>query len=342
MGDAAPMIPVPRRPGSGAEPRTPVSVIICVYTMRRWDDALAAVEAARAQLTGDDEMVVVVDHNAELLERLTPELDGLDGLRVVGNSGPRGLSGARNTGVDLARNAIVVFLDDDAVARPGLIRTMAHAMRDEPVVAVGGAPEPAWPGGRRPWWFPPEFDWVVGCAYVGLPTERAEVRNVIGAAMAFRRSVLAEVGPFSTAVGRVGTLPLGCEETELCIRVRQRMPASVIYHLPDATVLHRVTRDRTTWRYFVRRCYSEGVSKALVARLVGPQDALSSERRYVSRTLPRLVGRSLLAFSRGRFVAAGPAAAVVCGLAATAAGYLRGSLAKRPPAESARHDLVAS
>lgn len=310
-------------------PHAPVSVVICVYTMRRWEVALAAVASARAQLGPDDEIVLVVDHNEEMFASLSVEFGGGDGLRLIRNSGPQGLSGARNSGVEVARNGIVVFLDDDAIARPGLVAAMTGAMADEQVAAVGGAPQPGWPDGGRPWWFPPEFDWVVGCAYTGLPTERAEVRNVIGAAMAFRRSVLAEVGPFSTAVGRVGTLPLGCEETELCIRVRRQLPDAVIYHLPDASVLHLVTPDRTTWKYFVRRCYSEGVSKAMVSRLVGADRALASERRYISRTLPRAIGRSLRSLLQGRFPAAGEATAIVVGLGAAGLGYLRGAFTRR-------------
>ncbi|GAA4610364.1 GT2 family glycosyltransferase [Actinoplanes octamycinicus] len=312
----------------GTPLREPVSVLICAYTMRRWDDVLAAVDSVRPQLGGRDEVILVVDHNAELRAGLEARFAGTPWLRILSNTGKQGLSGARNTGVAAARHDIVIFLDDDATAEPGMVAAMVLAMEEERVVAVGGTPLPAWPAAVRPWWFPPEFDWVVGCAYVGLPTRRAEVRNVIGAVMAFRRGVLDRVGPFSTEVGRVGTLPLGCEETELCIRVRQQLPGAVIYHLPDARVRHRVTPDRTTWRYFLSRCYSEGVSKAMVSRLVGSGDALSTERRYVTRILPRAVGRSLLGVARGRLAAAGPGVAVLCGLAATGAGYLRGSLTR--------------
>ena len=44
--------------------------------------------------------------------------------------------------------------------------------------------------------------------------------------------------------------------------------------------------------YFLRRCYSEGISKAAVARRAGADAALSTERTYVFSTLSRgvLVG----------------------------------------------------
>ena len=48
--------------------------------------------------------------------------------------------------------------------------------------------------GRRPRFFPAEFDWVVGCTYRGMPEEASVVRNLIGANMSFRRSALEAIG----------------------------------------------------------------------------------------------------------------------------------------------------
>ena len=75
-----------------------VSVVICTYDVRRWSQLLAAVDSARAQTRVPDEVVVVVDHNEGLEARARAEL--ADAI-VVANRGPRGLSGARNTGVDV-------------------------------------------------------------------------------------------------------------------------------------------------------------------------------------------------------------------------------------------------
>ena len=82
---------------------------------------------------------------------------------------------------------------------------------------------PRWPE-RRPRWLPPEFDWVVGCSYRGLPETVSVVRNPIGASMSLRTSLALEAGGFDDAVGRVGTSPRGCEETELAIRLTASPP----------------------------------------------------------------------------------------------------------------------
>ena len=302
-----------REPGVGD---LDVSVVVCAYTEQRWDDLLAAVDSIRRQTHPAAEIIVVVDHNETLRRRAA---EAMAGVHVVANNGPRGLSGARNTGVALARGDVVAFLDDDACADAEWLAHFVRAYRDPAVLGVGGAAVPRWPG-TRPGWFPPEFDWVVGCTYTGLPTTVSPVRNPIGAGMSFRRSVFSRVGGFTHGIGRLGSRPLGCEETELGIRLRQAVPDAVVLYEPRAVVHHRVAENRVTWRYFWARCYAEGISKAVVARLVGQESALESERAYVRRVLPRAARREVA----GRRL--GGATAVFVGVMITTSGYVYGRL----------------
>jgi hypothetical protein len=130
----------------------------------------------------------------------------------------------------------------------------------------------------------------------------------------------------------VGSWPLGCEETELCIRARRLSPESRIVYEPSARVLHRVSRERLRWRYFGARCYSEGLSKAVVARHAGSRAGLASERTYVTRTLPRGVARGLAdATLRGDPAGLGRAGAIVAGLGITTLGYALGRLRRFTP-----------
>lgn len=308
----------------------PVSVAICAYTMRRWPTLTAAVASVLAQLRPGDECLLVIDHNDELRARAAAEYAGHPAVRVVGNAGTAGLSGARNTAVASCPGAAVVaFLDDDAVASERWLGTVLGALAEDNVLGVGTAALPAWPTGERPAWFPPEFDWVVGCSYRGMPTEPADVRNVIGAAMAFRREAFELAGTFSSDVGRVGAAPTGCEETELCIRLHRARPGTRITYLPNITVSHHVTADRLKVSYFFRRCFGEGLSKARVSRLVGAGDGLSSERGYVRSVLPRAVLRELGRVVRGEWAGLAAATLIVSGVVTAGAGYLRGRLANR-------------
>ncbi len=268
----------------GMNERPGISVVVCCYTDQRWDDLCAAIDSVRAQTSASDELIVAVDHAPALAERLRARGE-VDGVTIVESDGPRGLSGARNTGIAAARGDIVAFLDDDAVAAPDWLDELCLPYRNPGVAGVGGRVVPRWDG-PRPAWFPPEFEWVVGCTYEGHPGE-GPVRNVIGANMSFRRAVFDRVGGFDDKVGRIAAHPSGCEETELCIRVGQKIPGSIVWYAPSAVVHHRVGGERATFAYFRARCLAEGGSKQRVARLVGSRDGLASERTYTTRTLPR-------------------------------------------------------
>jgi len=295
-----------------------ISVVICTYSADRWDDLAAAVASIESQTLAPDELILVIDHNPRLAERVRLRFRS---ARVVENEAERGLSGARNAGSRAAGGELVAFLDDDAVAAPDWLERLVAAYRPG-VLGVGGAADPAWPS-ARPRWFPAEFDWVVGCTYRGLPEAAAPVRNMIGAGMSLRRDVLRGVGEFESGIGRVGKLPVGCEETDLCIRAGARFEGGAFLFEPRARVSHMVTPARASVRYFAARCFAEGRSKALVARRNGPARGLSSERSYSLRILPRGLARGIAdAVVRRDPFGAARALAIVAGLSITTAGYL--------------------
>ena len=236
-------------------------------------------------------IVVVVDHNEELKQNLRGALDST--VRIVANQGPAGLSGARNTGIEHATGGTITFIDDDAIAPPDWLALLQAGFTGPDVVAVGGHAVPVW-SGPPPAHFPEEFLWVVGCSYRGLPRS-GPVRNLLGCNMAFRAHVFADVGGFDPSIGQLDRVLLKrCDETELCIRVRRRFPKAEVLLVEDATIQHEVPPSRQRFPYFVRRCFYEGVSKALLRRLTDER-ALDTERRYATRTLGAALARDLRA-----------------------------------------------
>jgi glycosyltransferase involved in cell wall biosynthesis len=312
--------PVPSDPDADRSASAPtVSVVICAFTLERLEVLGEAIESVRGQTQPAHEIVLVIDHNEELLEEGRRRWSD---VALIPNGEKQGLSGARNSGVAAASGEVVAFLDDDAIAAPDWLERLAAAYADPAVVGAGGTVTPRWLQGK-PGWFPPEFDWVVGCTHSGMPSVRSPVRNLVGANMSFRREPLLEVGGFSHELGRVGTLPVGCEETDLSIRIGQRWPETEIVYDPAARVDHVVPPARGTVRYFLERCAAEGRSKAVLTGMVGSDDGLSSERSYVRRTLPLGFLRGLRDAASGDLSGLGRASMVVAGLATTTSGYLR-------------------
>jgi glycosyltransferase involved in cell wall biosynthesis len=307
---------------SGTSPEVTVSVVVCAYTDERKELLGMSIEAILEQLCTQDQLVVVIDYNDELLHRVSTEYGS--SAKVVPNTNERGICGARNSGVEASDRDVVAFVDDDAQVQPGWLEGLRQHYRDSTIAGVGGYAQPVWPT-ERPSWFPTEFDWVVGCSHRGLPVDLAHVRNLLGCNMSFRRSVLNDVGGFNPKIGQVGTKLLRCDETELCIRLGQMAPASRLLLDPTIKVHHWVSDERTRPKYFLRRCFYEGLSKHRLSRMVGSSIALSTERNYVITVLPRALARGLTAIIRSpgkRLTYLAQSATVVVGFATTTFGYL--------------------
>lgn len=306
-----------------------VSVVVSTYDEQRWDHLVACVESLQGQTAPTAELIVVVDHNPSLLRRADEQFPS---LLVIDNDRPRGLAGARNAGIAANSADVVAFIDDDARAEPDWLEQLLTCFDAAETVGAGGALIPDWEDGR-PTWVPPEFYWVFGCSYTGLPEEPAPVRNPIGANMAARAAVLREVGGFREGgeadsprelrsrgmVRAAGNVP---DDTDLAIRVKQRIADAVWLYQPAARVLHSVPAARTSLGYFLRRSFEEGVGKASLARLVGADASLASERSYVSRVLPRAIARESGRLLRGDGVAVLRILAIVAGTGAAGIGYL--------------------
>jgi len=306
--------------GTSSGPQLPaVSVVIAAFADERWDQLCDAIESVRTQTAPALETVVVIDHNPGLLARAQRTFTD---CLVIANSGARGASGARNTGAAACHGEIIAFLDDDARSTDHwLAALLCHFSRAD-VVGVGGRIDPLWAASRPPW-FPVEFGWAVGFSYHGMPERAQQVRNVWAGNMAIRSSVFAAVGGFREDFGKVGDVARP-EDTDLCLRAAG--DRGVWYYEPTGSVGHWIPRQRTTFRYFARRCYHEGQGKAALAAMDGARQSTASERSYTYRILPLAVLRGLQDAAQGDAWGAARAAAIAVGFATTAAGFAAGWL----------------
>jgi len=315
-----------------------ISVIVCAYTQDRWNDLATVIEALQNQTIVPQEIIVVIDHNQDLLQRVQDEFPD---VVAVANKNKQGLSGGRNTGVAIATGDVIAFLDDDAIVPLRWIEGLQATYSSEDIAGVGGPVEPLWQEGR-PRWFPEEFDWIVGCTFLGMPETISPVQRIIGCNMSFRRQAFEVAGDFIYGLGRIGKVPLAGEETEFCIRLRNYWPDAILVYNPDLSVQHRVPTSRANWRYFRARSYAEGISKAVISNLVGSGEGLHSERTYVFRTLPMGVLRAISdVFTQGNVVGLSRAFVIVAGLSITGWAYLV-SKVRRVSISSDHKSFVAS
>lgn len=259
---------------SGIAPRADVA--ICTYTLDRWELLVRAVTSVLAQSVAPHHLIIVVDHNDELLQRCR-EVWGAgranSPVEIVAIAsqfaGRQGSS--RNTGLLHASSDVVVYLDDDAEAAPDWLERLLAVYAAHPgCFAVGGSPSPDY-GGPRPSWFPPDFDWVFGCRYRSLPGQLAPVRRLIGTTMSVRRDAMLAVGGFHAD---------DHDDMDLSHRIAHQHGAAAVLYEPRAVVRHYVPADRMTWSYFWRRCYAVNRSKASYSTELGNAGNIGPDLRF--------------------------------------------------------------
>ena len=290
------------------------SVVLTCHSEQRWDQLVRAIGSAKQQ--GPAEVIVVVDHNPVLLDRLRLADPS---VTVVPNRLARGASGARNTGALAAATSTIAFLDDDVTASPGWLRNLVAPLTNPAVLGAGGTVVASWLA-PKPRWFPDEFGWVVGVSFISRPTDHLPIRNVWGENMAVNLAAFERVGGFREGFGKIGDRSRP-EDTDLCIRMRQAAPSGMFVFAADAVVTHDVPAGRSTFRFFLRRCFSEGMGKVEMSRQLGSSGSLGSEHDWLTTEVPRAVRRALFSAARdGRPADAARAAAIVAGIGAAGLG----------------------
>ncbi|HEV2973939.1 MAG TPA: glycosyltransferase [Solirubrobacteraceae bacterium] len=249
-----------------AEPVTESLLSVVVATCANAQSIVRCVEAIRSGATGPYEVIVVENRPARsIVERaLRERFRADDRVRYVEERRP-GLACARNTGLRAARGELVAFTDDDVIV------------------------DPAWaPAIRAAFTATPEVDCVTGLI---LPLELETSTQLLverfagygkgfvariysleepprdqplfpytaghfgsGANMAFRTSVLRNLGGFDPLLG-TGTPARGCEDLDICIRVLNA--GSRLAYEPRAIVWHRHPDTDAQLR---RRAFDYGVA----------------------------------------------------------------------------------
>ena len=212
----------PPRAPAGAWPR--MSVVVCAYNAADTLDRCLA-RATRIDYP-DYEVIVVDDGSTDDTAAITNYYD----VRLV-QTPNRGLSAARNTGIEAATGEIVAFLDADAWPDPDWLTHLARTFQWEDVQGVGGPNVPP-PGGGR-------IEACVanapgGPVHVMLTDQVAE--HIPGCNMAFRKSALEAIGGLDPRFRTAG------DDVDLCWRIQERgwdigfAPGAVVWHHPRRTI----------------------------------------------------------------------------------------------------------
>jgi glycosyltransferase involved in cell wall biosynthesis len=307
--------------------RPVVSVIVTTYTMERYQDMLELLSSLQAQTFRDFEILLILEKSQELYDKLQAFVQekGYANTRLFFNSGPGGLSYARNIGVKNARGEILSFIDDDALASPTWLQEIVRTFsEDTNAVGLTGPIIPRWQSADLQW-MPEEFYWIYSCMYPKWQ-KYGKVRNAWGTNMSFRREAFVQAGGFSENLGIKGSdgkgwnAP-GAEDTDFSVRVTHATGKYIIYN-PEIKIEHKVYLYRNSWRFIARRSVFEGCSKSILKRINKNQSrVLANENRLLKHILLRLIPRILSGFRRSFVDSSRKLAVTVVVLSCVAYGY---------------------
>lgn|GEM_PF-1367541 len=210
-----------------------VSVILCTRDRAEMlDRALGALCAALA----DSAEIIVVDSGSTTID--TARTAERHSVRYVRSDIP-GLSIARNLGLETSEREIVVFTDDDCLVAEGFLDPLIEPFSSPAVGATTGHLRDISDTSERD---PNPPTAILTDVLDGLDAGH-------GALMAFRRSVITDLGGFDPVLG-AGRHFGGAEDTDALCRV---LDAGLhIARVQAAEVQHVFTRDDADYRRLAR------------------------------------------------------------------------------------------
>ena len=218
-------------------------VTVVIPTHRR-PDVLRGTLGALAQQTFDPgamEVIVVCDGPDPNAVRVIEEMGRRAPWPLTALEQPRSGQGiARNLGIQHAAGRVILMLDDDIAAAPGLVEAhLRHHRSDEDIAVVGAVPvepmawEPAHHRVLREWW---EGELRAMAEPARVPT----FRDFVTGNVSVRREWLERVGAFDMRFDGYGR-----EDYELGYRL---LRAGVrILHEPAAVGVHRYGKGVRDW-----------------------------------------------------------------------------------------------
>jgi GT2 family glycosyltransferase len=240
--------------------------------------------------------ILIVDQSTDDVSRETVRhVAGGDSRVRVHSSKTVGVAANRNLGAKLSTGELVAYTDDDCIVTAGWLEALEDELRDPRVGAVYGRVLPyearmgeTTRGGKR-----------IGTEAGYKPTlERAEYNKPAppwyighGANMAFRRTVLMEVGAFDPLLGTGGVLD-SAEDIDLTYRLLAS--SKRVIYAPAALVYHKEWKDWPS-RRSMERAYGLGAG-AMTAKYVrcGDMYGLNLFATWIWQLGVRRVGAGLL------------------------------------------------
>ena len=223
----------------------------------------------------------LTDHTAAVVERYKNSSPAPISYYVEKR---RGVSHARNLGIEKSRLEYMAQLDDDEMAFPDWLTTINQVINERHALVVGGRVDLYFPDGYTPpdWFNHLKHPFGVNYGKSGKKQKVFRVRYPLylsGGNIAYARRLFDHFGVYRTDLGRVGKSLMAGEETFFTMILdRNDIP---MYYAQDAGICHYVGPDRINKMYLGNKARWTGITSAYISELFfGYDETLKQANRH--------------------------------------------------------------
>lgn len=219
-----------------------ISIVICTHN--RAEFIIGALKSLANQ-TYDPKLyeVIVVDNNCtdnteELCKDYFSKASHITFQYVFEYQ--KGLSFARNKGIEAASGEILTYIDDDAVADKDFVENIVKNFNSyKDYTAVGGKIIPVYPDNKEPDWMSKYIEGLVSKVDYGNETrEFKKNKYPVGCNMSFRKDIFDTLGGFNTDI------TFRSDEKFVFFKLRENKKKVLYAH--DVLVHHHIEDHRLT------------------------------------------------------------------------------------------------
>lgn len=264
-----------------------LSLIICTH--RRFELLKSCVESLINQSASKDlyEIIVVdndLEENKEIKDLVLKHTPYINISYTHDNI--LGLSQARNTGGKLAKGKYIGYIDDDAKAPNDYVLKALNIINSLKPDYFGGPYYPYYKI-KKPKWFKDEYE-SGKTSEITKFLKKGEFLN--GTNMIYKKSILNELGWFSSMFGMSGNKIAYGEETDLQIRAFNKFNDLNVYYDTELFVYHLVADAKLSLLDRFKRRYNIGKSQTYMwLTEIEVESARSNALLNLLKTLIRMV-----------------------------------------------------
>ena len=240
-----------------------ISVVICTYNRDKFiGEALNCL--AKQTLSPDEFEIIIVDnnstdHTASIVKNFVAIHPELNARYVLETN--KGLSFARNRGLQEAKAPIITYIDDDAEAEPVFLESILHFMQaDKTIVGIGGKVIPKYSESKEPKWMSKYLNGFVGRMDYGDEPKRFDttMKYPAGCNMTYTKQILTQAGGFNNQ------LTFRSDDKYIFFQVTKL--SDNIYYLPAAMLYHNIDNDRLSFPNFKKLFLKSGNEEKIRVR----------------------------------------------------------------------------